>query len=90
VILLAEQMNRDEKIGFHKGAIDTLLKERQELLKMASIVTKLTEMHVSALKEMGIDLTQQMQQAQEQAPAEEQPAQPTKKTKKTDDFGSFY
>jgi hypothetical protein len=96
---MAEEMNRNEKIGFHKGAIDTLLKERQELLKMASIVTKILEMHVSGLKEMGIDLTQQLQQAQQAQPQPEQPvqqAQPqpeqpaTQPKKKNESFDEFY
>jgi hypothetical protein len=100
---MAEEMNRNEKIGFHKGAIDTLLKERQELLKMASIVTKILEMHVAGLKEMGIDITQQLQQAQQAQPQQEaqpqtqqpqtqQPqtqAQPQPK-KKDDNFDEFY
>ena len=77
MILLTQNINRDEKIGFHKGALDTLVKERQELMKIVSITSKLIEMHVSALKEMGIDLTQQVQ------PEEEQP-------KKKEDFGDFY
>jgi len=49
-------MNEQEKIGFHKGCIDTLLKERQELIKIIAVTEELLKAHVKALKEMGIDL----------------------------------
>ena len=51
-------VSRDEKIGFHKGALDSLLKERSELARLLSIVEQLITMHAKSLKEMGIDLGQ--------------------------------
>ena len=33
-------MNKDEQIGFHKGSIATLAKEREELLKIVNISGK--------------------------------------------------
>ena len=48
--------DKNEQIGFHKGCVDTLLKERQELLKIVNITEELLKAHVKALKEMGIDL----------------------------------
>jgi len=48
---------KDEEIGFHKGAISTLIKERQELAKMIGIVDTLLKAHVEALKKLGIDIT---------------------------------
>jgi hypothetical protein len=51
-----EQMNKDEQIGFHKGSLTTLAKERQELVKMVSITEQLMQAHVQALKQLGIDL----------------------------------
>ena len=53
-----QNVSRDEKIGFHKGAIDSLLKERSELARLLSIVEQLISMHANSLKEMGIDLSQ--------------------------------
>jgi len=53
----------DEQIGFHKGALSTLAKEREEMLKILSIVEQLMQMHVSALKELGIDLEKIAQQS---------------------------
>jgi hypothetical protein len=50
------QASKDEQIGFHKGALSTLAKEREEIIKILSIVEQLMQMHVSALKELGVDL----------------------------------
>jgi len=47
----------DEEIGFHKGAISTLIKERQEFAKMIGIVDALLKAHVEALKKLGVDIT---------------------------------
>ena len=50
------KMNKDEQIGFHKGSLSTLAKEREEFMKTLNIVEQLMQMHVSALKELGVDL----------------------------------
>ncbi len=50
------EINKEEAIGFHKGAIATLAKERQELLKMVSIVEQLITVHLKSLKELGVDI----------------------------------
>jgi hypothetical protein len=55
--------SKDEQIGFHKGALSTLAKEREEMLKILSIVEQLMQMHVAALKELGVDLEKIAQQA---------------------------
>ena len=51
-----ENASKDEQIGFHKGALSTLVKERQELSKILNIVEQLMQMHINGLKELGIDL----------------------------------
>lgn len=51
--------SRDEQVGFHKGALSTLVKERQEMLKIQQIVEQLMQMHLAALKELGVDLAQE-------------------------------
>ena len=56
--------SKDEQIGFHKGALSTLAKEREEMLKILSIVEQLMQMHVAALKELGVDLEKIAKQAQ--------------------------
>lgn len=52
-------MGKDEEIGFHKGAISTLIKERQELGKILGIVDALLKAHIDALKKLGVDITKQ-------------------------------
>ena len=58
-----EKVSKNEQIGFHKGALSTLAKERQELIKMTSIVEQLMQMHVKALQEMGVDLQKMAEDA---------------------------
>jgi len=45
-----------EKIGFHKGSLATLSKEREELVRILQIVEQLMQMHIKELKELGVDL----------------------------------
>ena len=56
---MAEEIGKDEQIGFHKGSLSTLSKERQELARMLQIVEQLMKLHVKSLQELGIDLTQE-------------------------------
>ena len=48
--------NKDEQIGFHKGALSTLAKEREEMIKILNVVEQLMQLHVKSLKELGVDL----------------------------------
>lgn len=52
-------MSKEEQIGFHKGSLATLAKERQEFGKTLSIVEQLMQMHIKALQELGVDLTKE-------------------------------
>lgn len=56
-----DQVSKDEKIGFHKGALTTLAKEREEMLKILSIVEQLMQMHIKNLQELGVDLQKEAQ-----------------------------
>ena len=58
-----EDVSKDEQVGFHKGALSTLAKERQELMKLVGIVEQLMQMHVKALKELGVDLQEMADKA---------------------------
>jgi hypothetical protein len=60
-----------EKIGFHKGALTTLAKEREEMMKILTIVEQLMQMHIKALKEMGVDLAEQAKKLQAKKKLEE-------------------
>ena len=52
----ASKSNDPEQVGFHKGALTTLAKERQELSRILQIVEQLMQMHLKALKDLGVDL----------------------------------
>ncbi len=57
-----KQDDKSEKIGFHKGSLATLTKEREELLRILQIVEQLMQMHITELKKMGVDLVAQAKQ----------------------------
>ena len=59
------EQTKDEQIGFHKGALTTLAKEREEFIKIVGIVEQLMQAHVKALKELGVDLEAEAKKAQE-------------------------
>lgn len=49
-------MTNEEQTGFHKGALTTLAKERQELVRLVQVVEQLMQAHLKALKDLGVDL----------------------------------
>jgi hypothetical protein len=53
-----ELANDDERIGYHKGALETLSKERQELTRILQIVEQLMQMHIGELQDLGVDITE--------------------------------
>ncbi|MEK6863257.1 MAG: hypothetical protein AABW53_01020 [Nanoarchaeota archaeon] len=57
--MTATEMPKDEKIGFHKGSLATLSKEREELMRILHIVEQLMQMHLKELKDLGVDLAAQ-------------------------------
>ena len=63
--------NNDEQVGFHKGALATLSKEREEMTKILSIVEQLMKMHVNALKELGVDLVAEAKKKSTKKPIED-------------------
>ncbi|MBU1204100.1 MAG: hypothetical protein KKG60_03480 [Nanoarchaeota archaeon] len=59
----ANKPNKDEMIGFHKGAVSTLAKERIELIKLVQVTEQIMQAHIKALKELGIDLEKEAKDA---------------------------
>ena len=55
-IIEVHKMAKEEQIGFHKGSLTTLIKEKQELERLLHIVNTLVQAHVKGLKELGVDL----------------------------------
>ena len=58
-----KEMPKDEQVGFHKGSLTVLAKERQEMQRILGIVEQLMQMHLSELKRMGIDLSKEAAEA---------------------------
>ncbi|MFH1636916.1 MAG: hypothetical protein ABIB71_00660 [Candidatus Woesearchaeota archaeon] len=54
-----------EQIGVHKGALSVLINEKTEFVKLIGIVEQLMQMHVKALKDLGVDLEAEAKNAQE-------------------------
>ena len=50
------KMSEEEEKGFHKGALNTLVAERGELVKMIGNVEAIMQAHISRLKELGVDI----------------------------------
>lgn len=61
----------EEQVGFHKGALSTLAKEREELMRILQIVEQLMQMHVKGLKDLGVDLEKMAKDAKKKKPIEE-------------------
>ena len=55
--------SKDEQVGFHKGSLATLSKEREELMRILQIVEQLMQMHIAELKNLGVDLVKEAQSA---------------------------
>lgn len=62
-----DNASKDEKIGFHKGSLATLSKEREEMMRILQIVEQLMQMHIKELKDLGVDLAAEAKQVQSTA-----------------------
>jgi hypothetical protein len=49
-------MPKEEEIGFHKGCLNTLVNERNELVKMIQNVEVIMQMHLKRLDELGVKI----------------------------------
>ncbi len=58
----SKESSKDEQIGFHKGSLSTLAKERAELARILQIIEQLMQMHVVALNELGVDLQKEVEE----------------------------
>ena len=53
------KVSKDELIGFHKGALNTLVAERNELMRIVSVTEQLMQAHLKELESLGVKLTQE-------------------------------
>lgn len=49
-------ISKEEETGFHKGSLNTLVAERNELIKMVANVEALMKMHLKRLEELGVKI----------------------------------
>lgn len=78
-----DESSKEEQIGFHKGALSTLAKEREEMQKILGIVEQLMRMHIKSLKELGVDLEEMAKESPDESLEGETPKKSTKKSKKS-------
>lgn len=55
----APEISQEEEIGYHKGSLNTLVNERNELFKMVQIVESLMQAHMKRLEELGVKIPKQ-------------------------------
>ncbi|MBI4153929.1 hypothetical protein HY501_01200 [Candidatus Woesearchaeota archaeon] len=72
------QMSKEEQIGIHKGSLSVLAKEREEFIRMLSIVEQLMQAHMKALKDLGVDLEAEAKKIQEKMQQQPQGKTPAK------------
>ncbi len=68
-----KEASKDEQVGFHKGALSTLVKERQEMYKILQIVEQLMQMHIKGLKDLGVDLEKEAEELMKEAKKQDKP-----------------
>lgn len=49
-----KEMSKEERVAYHQGCLNTLLGERNELLKIIQTVEQLMQAHVQEMKNLGI------------------------------------
>lgn len=49
-------MSKEMEVGFHQGALNTLINERNELVKMAQVTEQLMQAHMKRLDELGVKI----------------------------------
>jgi len=52
----APSMPREEEIGYHKGALNTLANERNELIRIIQVVDTFIAGHLKRLEELGVKI----------------------------------
>jgi hypothetical protein len=55
----APEMTKDQEIAFHQGALNTLMNERNELIKIIKNVEVVIQAHLGRLEELGIKIQKQ-------------------------------
>ena len=53
------QMPKEMEIGFHQGALNTLVNERNELIRMIGQAEQIMQAHLKRLEELGVKIQRQ-------------------------------
>jgi hypothetical protein len=51
-----QSISKEMEIGFHQGALNTLINERNELVKMIGQVEQIMQAHMKRLEELGVKI----------------------------------
>lgn len=51
-----EVSSKEEIIGYHKGSLNTLIAERNELIKIVQVTESLMQAHLKALRDLGVKI----------------------------------
>ena len=51
-----QNISKEEEIGYHKGALNTLINERNELFRMIQVVESIAQAHLQKLQELGVKM----------------------------------
>jgi len=71
------EFSTQERISFHRGAIQVLGGEQAELIKMLSTVQQILQAHIKALKDLGVDIEAEMKSAAEEYQKQQKSQAPT-------------
>jgi hypothetical protein len=52
----APQMSREMEIGFHQGSLNTLINERNEVIRMIQQIESVMQAHIKRLGELGVKI----------------------------------
>jgi len=56
LIMAETKISKEEEIGFHKGAIQTLVNERNEIVRIIQVTESLIGQHLQALEKLGVKI----------------------------------
>ncbi len=51
-----KEIPKDMEIGFHQGALNTLVNERNEMIKMIHQIESVMQAHMKRLEELGVKI----------------------------------
>jgi hypothetical protein len=51
-----QSISKEMEIGFHQGALNTLVNERNELFRMIQQVEQVMQAHIKRLEELGVKI----------------------------------